>query len=98
MSTTVAPTTLSRQAGPYLAFLESWLAGLADVTCEAQHSAVLAVDVIGGFCLQRALASPRVATMVPPLAALLEAYTRAGGSNVLLTEDAHAPDAREFRA
>lgn len=98
MSSVLSSTTLSEQAAPYLAFLESWLARLESATCEAQRSAVLVVDVIEGFCLHGALASPRVATMVPPLAALLEAYTRAGGSTVLLTEDAHAPDAREFAA
>jgi nicotinamidase-related amidase len=93
-----ADTVLAGRSAPYLAFVEAWLADLQDLACEARHSAVLVVDVIGGFCAHGPLASPRVAAMVPPLASLLDAYARAGGTTVFLAEDAHAPDAREFTA
>jgi nicotinamidase-related amidase len=89
---------LLESATPYLAFLDEWQAQLQPTTSDPGQAAVLVVDVTEGFCEHGQLASPRVAKIVAPVTALLESYDAAGGSHVLLPEDSHVPDSREFRS
>ena len=57
--------------------------------------AILVVDVLNGFCKAGSLASPRLAAIVAPLRAHLEAETAAGAVLIFLA-DSHAPDDPEF--
>ncbi|MDB5076073.1 MAG: nicotinamidase-like amidase [Chloroflexi bacterium] len=91
-------SALANSAAPYLTFLEEWQAQLQPTTSNPSQAAVLVVDMIEGFVEHGPLASPRVARIVAPVSALLEAYNASGGSHVLLPEDSHVPDSREFRS
>lgn len=95
MTDTEIPT-LAHQAAPYLAFLEGWLAALPAIDVDPAQAAVLVVDLIEGFCDHGNLASPRIKAMVDPVVSLVSSYQQAGGAHVLLAEDAHPTDAREF--
>jgi nicotinamidase-related amidase len=97
----VIPNLLSAQAEPFLAYLQGWLENLpvlpiAQAFSEPDQAAILSVDVIEGFCKHGALASPRVATIVTPIAALFQQAWQAGVRNIILTQDTHEPDAVEF--
>ena len=88
-------------SGPFLAWLQDWEAGLVEMPLEKAISspartAVLAVDLIVGFAYKGALASPRVAKIVPPAARLLQRAYDAGVRHFILTQDCHPPDAPEF--
>ena len=65
------------------------------VSTQAGGTVILVVDVLNGFCRAGALASPRLAAIVPRLRAHLEAETAAGAVAVFLA-DTHAPDDPEF--
>ncbi len=56
---------------------------------------VLVVDVINGFCKGGNLASPRLARVIPCVAALLE-QELAAGSQAIFLADTHAEDDPEF--
>lgn len=96
MTRSLPAAGLAAASATYLSFLEDWMAGLPPVECEARSGAMLVVDVIEGFCEHGSLASPRVDEMVSPLVALLNDYSAMGGRAVLLPEDSHPEDAREF--
>jgi nicotinamidase-related amidase len=66
------------------------------VNNQPETVAVISVDVINGFCYEGPLASPRVAGIVPPIAALFQKAHRAGVRNFILTQDTHPEDAMEF--
>ena len=57
--------------------------------------AILVVDLVNGFCSRGALASPRLAAVVAPVRAYLEAETAAGAVPIFLA-DTHEPDDPEF--
>src|SRR5262249_42664162 len=72
---------------------------LAEVIEEAgggPRVAVLAVDVINGFCTEGALASARVGAIVPPIAGLLQAAYASGVRALAVLHDSHHPHAPEF--
>ncbi len=58
--------------------------------------AVMAVDVINGFCHEGALASPRVGRIVGPVARLFARAYELGVRHFVLPQDTHAADAVEF--
>lgn len=83
------------------AYLDEWLAGLPilqseEVFKQPARSAIVSVDVINGFCAFGPLASPRVGSIVEPIAGLFERAWEAGVRHILLTQDTHEPDAVEF--
>ena len=93
--------SLADRSADFLAFLETWLAGLPqagleDVLGDPASAAIISVDVINGFCTFGPLSSPRVNEIVAPIAALLQAAWAKGLRNILLTQDTHEPDAVEF--
>lgn len=97
----VPPGLLAAQAEPFLAYLQGWLENLpvlpiARAVPNPIQAAILSVDVIEGFCNQGALASPRVASIVAPVANLFQQAWQAGVLNFILTQDTHEPDAVEF--
>ncbi len=86
------------------AFLD-WLAGwwdrlpvlpLGAAVPDPAHTAVIAVDLVNGFCYEGPLSGPRVADIVPASVALLQATHAAGVTRFVLTQDTHDPDAPEF--
>lgn len=92
---------LSKQAAPYLAFLENWMEtlpplSLKELLAAPEEVAVLSVDLTNGFCVRGSLASPRVAAIVSPIVHLLQAAWENGARQILLLQDTHEPDAVEF--
>ncbi len=57
--------------------------------------AIIVVDLVNGFCRSGNLASQRLAAIVAPVRAYLEAETAAGAASIFLA-DTHAPDDPEF--
>ena len=57
--------------------------------------AIVVVDLVNGFCRSGNLASPRLAAVVAPVRAYLEAETAAGAVPIFLA-DTHEPDDPEF--
>lgn len=91
------------------AFL-SWLSGhsqqrsslpLTQVIEEAggpQRCAVIAVDLIVGFCHEGALASPRIERLLQPVSHFLTTCHAQGIKDFLFLCDAHQPDSPEFQS
>ena len=85
----------------YRSYLEHWLAELpeiplSEIAAKPESWAVISVDVIEGFCHTGPLASPRVAAIVEPITRLFKSVWEVGVRHILLTQDAHVPDAVEF--
>ena len=92
---------LVRDALPFLEWIGNWLDerppfDLAQELDDPMSVAVLSVDVINGFCYEGALSSPRVASIVAPIAHLFENAHALGVRNLILTQDTHQKDASEF--
>jgi nicotinamidase-related amidase len=87
---------------PFLKYVADWQAQLKPLPLseiikgQADHVAVISVDVINGFCYEGPLASPRVAGIVAPIVALFRQSYDAGVHHFILTQDTHPPDAVEF--
>lgn len=76
-------------------------ASLAEMIVEAggpDRCAVVVVDLVEGFCRTGALASPRVANLVPPTVDFLRRCHQAGIRDFLFPCDAHQSDSPEFGA
>jgi len=96
-------STFVERSRPFLNFLELWNAGLpvvkmADLVKDPDRTAVLSVDVTNGFCNFGPLASPRVAAIIDPIVHIFTAAWSLGVRNILLSQDTHEPDAKEFSA
>jgi nicotinamidase-related amidase len=95
---------LMSESRPFVAWLGHWvndrpalpLAGAIAQAGGPQHVAVLATDVITGFCSQGALASPRVGGIVAPVVRLFRDAHRLGVRHFVLTQDTHTENAVEF--
>ena len=93
---------LLEQSKLFLSYIVDWEAGLKPlplagvVNNQPETVAVLSVDVINGFCYEGPLASPRVAGIVQPIAALFQNAYRAGVRNFIITQDTHPENAVEF--
>jgi nicotinamidase-related amidase len=94
----------TRISAPFLIWLAGWEAALKSVRLgdlvagEPNRVALVCVDLVVGFCYEGALASPRVARIVPPIVALCQKAHAAGVRHFVLTQDSHPPDAVEFDA
>lgn len=93
--------TLLAESRPFLEWLLDWhqnleRAPLADLVREPERCALLAVDLVQGFCVQGPLSSERVAATVPPIVDLFQAAEKLGVSHFLLLQDHHPADAVEF--
>ena len=93
--------SLISESGPFLQFLDGWMAGLPKFSLDAEithpeRAAIISVDVIEGFCSQGALASPRVGQIVEPIARLMGQAWAAGLRQIVLVQDTHEPEAVEF--
>ena len=93
---------LIEHSRPFLAYLVEWKAGLQPLDLASvlegrpERAAIISVDVINGFCYQGPLASPRVASIVPPIVALFKRAHELGVQHFILTQDTHDPEAVEF--
>lgn len=87
----------------YLEYVQNWVEALPavrmqDAKIHPASSALISVDVIKGFCSIGPLASPRVNTIVEPIARLMRRLWELGLRHILLSQDTHEPDAVEFGA
>ncbi len=94
--------TLIANSTPFLSWLTEWQADRPTLDLAAEigdptAAAVLATDVVNGFCYEGPLASPRVAAIVPPIVALFRRAHELGVPHFLLTSDTHSEDALEFQ-
>jgi nicotinamidase-related amidase len=91
-----------RQSTPFIQWMLDWKASLQPLSLStlSQRSpksvGVVSVDVIKGFCSTGPLSSPRVNTIVEPIARLFETAWNQGVRDILLTQDTHPQDAVEF--
>lgn len=87
----------------FLDFVDDWLEGLSGVPKEdgfgqAERTSILSVDMTNAFCREGALASPRVADIIPAVTELMRMGWAAGVRDFALLQDCHRPDALEFEA
>lgn len=87
---------------PFLRYLEDWHSRIPEAALDEliggkpETVAVVCVDVIVGFCTEGALSSPRVNTIVQPIARLFTALRERGVKHFVLPQDTHDPHAVEF--
>lgn len=74
------------------------LAELIDSAGGPTGCAVVAVDLVEGFCRTGPLHSPRIDALIPPTIDLLRRCHQAGVRNFLFPCDAHQKDSPEFAA
>lgn len=92
---------LLEHSSAYLEFLEAWLEALPSLdvsTLDPARTALVSVDLIEGFCHEGALASPRVAAIIPNIVSLVERLEAHGlkREHIAFVQDAHPEDAHEF--
>ena len=95
---------LRERSAAFLDYLDEHLRSLQKVSLStliaeaggAAHVAIVAVDVVNGFCVEGPLASARVGAIVPPIRRLLETAHASGVRHVAVLRDSHTPDAPEF--
>ncbi len=95
--------TFIEQSKPFMAWMLDWQANLKPATLgslahndDPRSIGIISVDVINGFCTVGSLASPRVNTIVEPIASLFREAWAFGVRDILLTQDTHPTDAVEF--
>ena len=93
---------LIENSKPFLNYVVKWKTDLPSLSIteivkgQPAHVAVICVDLTNGFCYEGPLASPRVANIVDPIAALFQKSYQAGVRNFILPQDTHLEDAVEF--
>ena len=96
---------LAATSGPFLAWLEQWYAALPEISLEEymeangvtpDKMAVISADLVEGFCYSGPLASPRIADVVEPSAALMQKAYDLGVRRFALVQEFHTHDAPEF--
>jgi nicotinamidase-related amidase len=86
---------------PFLEWMVDWhddlgSVSLGSVVVDPARTAVLAIDLLNGFCYQGPLSSERVAGIVQPIVGLFTAAHARGVRHFLLPQEEHPPDAVEF--
>jgi hypothetical protein len=86
---------------PFLEWAVDWHDGLASVSLDSviadpDRTAILAIDVLNGFCYQGPLSSARVEGIVGPIVSLFTAANAKGVRHFVLPQEEHPPDAIEF--
>lgn len=87
----------------FLDYLDAWYSDLPVVSLKsllkqnsADHTAIVIVDVLNGFCKEGKLSSPRVGRIVPPIVELVRNAEAHGINHYLLPQDQHPKDSMEF--
>ena len=96
--TAVSHDTLLRQAGGWLQDAAAAQAALPDLPLDAfapASTALCILDMVNGFAVSGALASPRVGALIEPVAALAR-RCREAGMPVLAFADTHTPESPEL--
>lgn len=93
--------TLLTSSRPFLEWVIGWHEGLPHVALRSvisdpTRTAILAIDVLNGFCYQGPLSSERVADIVGPIANIFRSAHAMGVRHLVLPQEAHPPDALEF--
>ena len=84
-------------------FIATWRedlpsASLASLMTDPATVGYCSTDMVVGFCAEGALASDRVAGIVPAVVDLAERYHGLGGRDFVFMQDTHDPGAPEFAA
>jgi nicotinamidase-related amidase len=95
---------LKVRSAAFLEYLDQFVATLPEQPLQQlleqaggpQRVAVVAVDVIEGFCVSGPLASERVGRIVPPIERLFRRSHEAGVRRFAVLRDSHSPQAPEF--
>jgi nicotinamidase-related amidase len=94
--------TFIESSKPFIDYMVEWYNGLEPLSLaelvdgEPETVGIVSVDVIKGFCTVGPLSSPRVNTIVQPIAKLFEDAWSQGVRDIALAQDAHPQDAVEF--
>jgi nicotinamidase-related amidase len=94
--------TLAARSAPFLDYLDAWLAALPQLPLtdliggRPERVALIAVDMINGFCKEGPLSGPRVGALIAPVVTLFNAAHALGVRAFVLTQDTHPPDTPEF--
>jgi len=100
-----APRGLVEAAGPFLAWLEVWVASLPTIDLQAfisekgataSNVCVVSADLVNGFCYEGPLASPRIRDIVEPSVSLFRRAYELGVRDFVLVQEYHTHDAVEF--
>ncbi len=88
---------------PFLEWVVDWhnrlpRVPLDQIITEPEHTAVMAVDLLRGFCYEGSLSSDRVAGIVPPIVELFKSAHARGVRHFVLPQEHHPPDAVEFES
>ena len=94
---------MDTHADNYLRFVNTFIDTLDDITWadlvdKPEHTAIISVDMINGFCRIGNLASERNAALIPPITRLLKRAWGYGIRDFVLLHDCHSQDAEEFHA
>lgn len=99
----MTPDAFIAGSTPFLTWVRDWQTSLTPLSLAAlvaergsQAVGIVSVDVINGFCSVGPLASPRVDSIVAPIADLFRRAWDLGVRDIALTQDAHPTDAVEF--
>jgi nicotinamidase-related amidase len=65
---------------------------------DPRKTALLSVDMINGFCREGSLASSRIEAVIPAITGLMRKGWDLGMRDILLLQDCHTPEAKEFGA
>jgi nicotinamidase-related amidase len=97
-------SSLRKSSEIFLDFLDQWYSGLPMVSMKsllkdfsADHTAMIAVDMVNGFCVKGNLASPRVGALIQPVVELFQNAEQNGINHYLLPQDCHPADSQEFK-
>ena len=91
------------QSAQFSEYMADWMKKLpvkegAELFRDPESCAVISVDLIKGFCSIGPLSSPRVASIIAPVAELFTLAHSSGVRALAVAQDTHEPDAEEFAA
>jgi nicotinamidase-related amidase len=96
---------LAAASGPFLTWLEGWVASLATLGLQAfmaergfkpENVCVMSADLVNGFCYEGPLASSRIRNIVEPSAQLFTLAYGLGVRDFVLLQEFHTHHAIEF--
>ena len=94
---------MNKQDENYLDFLDGFYLSLKELPIDnllddRVKVAIISVDVTNAFCRIGNLASERVAAIIDPIVDLFTLAWKKGLKNIVLLQDCHTPNAKEFNA
>jgi len=94
---------MNKQDEKYLNYLDGFYSNLEELPIDIlmdnpEKAAIISVDVTNAFCRTGNLASERVATIIGPIIGLFRLAWKKGLKNIVLLQDCHTSNAKEFNA